>query len=348
MSKQSCTPPATTRETISGLGGRPVRGGRRGGIRLACTLVFAGVACSVCSAGARELAPREVYNQGAQSLEKGYLREAESNLLRAAASNIETLQPPALYDLGHVRFKLGQELLKGEQPRQPMIDRAENAHDDGQDAIREANRALKDDDLNHIIGAYNAGRGVRKQLRLAGEETMRALDLYGAVKVRWKRSVGDFRSTVELRTNDHDAQFNADIVQRHLDELQKQMQELAEKKEQVAKTRAELKKKLAELRKKIPDGMIQPGEGDPDDEDDEDEPKDQKKPEDSFKDELGREGEKRGITPEMAQQILEALGLKGDRKLPLGPDGKVPGGPGGRMPGGDEKTPPKNRKGKDW
>ena len=38
-------------------------------------------------AGARELTPRELYNQGAQSLEKGYLREAESCLLRATASN---------------------------------------------------------------------------------------------------------------------------------------------------------------------------------------------------------------------------------------------------------------------
>ena len=288
---------------------------------------------------ARDLTPRELYNQGAQSLEKGYLRDAETNLLRATASNVAAIQPPALYDLGHVRFQLGKELLKGEQPRQPMVDHAENAHDDGQDAIREADRALKEDELNHIIGAYNAGRGVRKQLRLANEEVMRALDLYGAVIVRWKRSVGDFRSTVELRANDRDAQFNADVVQRHIDELEKHMKELAEKKEQLGKTRGDLKKKLAELRKKIPDGRMQPGQGE-DDEDDEDEPKDPQKPDSGFKDEQGKEGEKRGITPEMAQQILEALGLKGDRKLPIGPDGK--------MPGGDEKTPPKNRKGKDW
>jgi hypothetical protein len=31
---------------------------------------------------------------------------------------------------------------------------------------------------------------------------------------------------------------------------------------------------------------------------------------------MGKEGEQRGITPEIAQQILEALGLNGDRKLP--------------------------------
>jgi tetratricopeptide (TPR) repeat protein len=336
MSKQFHQPAAETRGIADARG----TGWHTRFRKEVCALMIWGIGLSAASAATRELTPRELYNQGSQSLEKGYLREAESCLLRAAGSNIESLQPPALYDLGHVRFRLGQELLKGEQPRQPMIDRAENARDDGQDAIREANRALQDDDLNHIIGAYNAGRGVRKQLRLANEETMRALDLYGAVLVRWKRSVGDFRSTVELRSDDHDAQFNADVVQRHIDELQKQMKELADKKEEVGKTRAELKKKLAELRKKIPDGMIQPGQGEPDDEDDEDEPKDPQKPDSGFKDELGREGEKRGITPEMAQQILEALGLKGDRKLPIGPDGKIPGG--------DEKTPPKNKKGKDW
>ena len=180
-----------------------------------------------------------------------------------------------------------------------------------------------------LFRSYNAGRGVRKQLRLANEEVMRALDLYGAVIVRWKRSVGDFRSAVELRTDDRDAAFNADVVQRHIDELQKHMKELAEKKEQLGKTRGNLKKKLAELRKKIPDGRMQPGQGE-DDEDDEDEPKVPQKPDSGFKDEQKPAGEKRGITPEMAQQILEALGLKGDRKLPIGPDGK--------MPGGDEKT----------
>jgi hypothetical protein len=65
----------------------------------------------------------------------------------------------------------------------------------------------------------------------------------------------------------------------------------------------------------------------------EDEPKDQPKPDSGFQDRVGQEGEKRGITPEIAQQILEALGLNGDRKLPIG---------------GDEQTPPRDKKGKDW
>jgi hypothetical protein len=155
--------------------------------------------------------------------------------------------------------------------------------------------------------------------------------LYGSVLFRWRRSVGDFRSSDEIRTSD-DAQFNARVVERHIEELLKHAKKLEEQKQELAGLRSELKKKMAELRKKIPDGMIQPGQGDPDEEDEEEE-KEQPKPESGFQDLAGQEGEQRGITPEIAQQILEALGLNGNRKLPLG---------------GDQQTPPRDRKGKDW
>jgi len=297
-------------------------------------LLSAGGADFVC---ARELTPREAYNQGAQALEKGLLREAESYLLQAAASNRAALQPPALYDLGHVRFRQGKDLIKGEQPRQPTIERAETAVEDGQDATREATRALKLDQLEQILGAYMAGRAARKQLKVAHEDVQRALDLYGSVLVRWRRSVGDFRSTVELRAEDQDAAFNADVVQRHIDELLKHVKELEQQQADLGKTRAELKQKMKELREKIPKGMLQPGEGEDDEEAEEDQP--QPQPDSGWQDKGGKDGEERGISPEMAQQILEALGLKGDRKLPLGGGEKGPMG---------DKAPPKDRKGKDW
>jgi len=295
--------------------------------------------CALDAASARELTPRETYNQGAQALAKGYLREAESYLLRAAGSNRPALQPPALYDLGHVRFLQGKDLIKGEQPRKPMIDRADTAREDGEDATREATRALKADQLEHILGAYMAGRTARKQLRLAHEDVQRSLNLYGSVLVRWRRSVGDFRSTVELRASDADAAFNADVVQRHIDELLKHMKELQQQMDGLEKTRADLKQKMKELRGKIPKGMMQPGEGDPD-EDEEEEDQPQPTPESGWQDKGGKEGEERGISPEMAQQILEALGLGGDRKLPMGRGDK--GAPDG------DKAPQKDRKGKDW
>jgi hypothetical protein len=290
-----------------------------------------GLSAVLAPVGRAEVSPREAYNEGTSALEKGYLRESESWLLRAAGSQRESIQPPALYNLGHVRFRQGSELLKGESERQPLLDRADSASEEGADAVANANRALKSDDLMAILEAYMNGRATRKQLRIANEDVQRALDLYGSVLVRWRRSVGDFKSSDELRPS-ADAEENAKIVERHIEELLKHKDQLEQQKESLAGTRAELKKKLAELKKKIPQGMMQPGQGEQDEEDEEEE-KGQQKPDSGWQDRGGREGDQRGITPEIAQQILEALGLTGDRKLPLG---------------GDEQNKPRDRRGKDW
>lgn len=291
------------------------------------TLLF--LSCLTSAIAAREPSALDAYNRGVDALKKGTLREAESWLLQSTAFQRESIQPPALYDLGHVRFRQGQELLKGESSRQPLLDRGDTANEDGVDASMRAGRALKKDQLNEILEAYMQGRPVRKQLRLAHEDVQRALDLYGAVLVRWRRSVGDFRSSDELKTSE-DATFNARVVERHIEELLKHVKQLEQQKMQIGQTRGELKEKMAELRKKIPDGMVQPGEGGEEDEEEED--GQQPKPEPGMQ-RAGEEGDKRGITPEIAQQILEALGLKGDRKLPIG---------------GDEPSKPRDRKGKDW
>jgi hypothetical protein len=296
------------------------------------SVLLIGISLALAPTSPAEITPRDAYNQGTQALGKGYLRESENWLLRAAGSQRESLQPPALYNLGHVRFRQGNELLKGETARQPLLDRADTATEEGGDAISNADRALKSDNLMAILEAYMNGRVSRKQLRLANEDVQRALDLYGAVLVRWRRSVGDFRSSNEL-VSSKDAQENASTVERHIEELLKHKNQLEQQKQAMSGMRSELKKKLAELKKKIPEGMIQPGQGEEDEEDDEEEGKDQPKPDSGFQDRGGPEGEKRGITPEIAQQILEALGLTGDRKLPLG---------------GEEETRPRDRKGKDW
>jgi hypothetical protein len=217
-------------------------------------------------ASGREMSPREAYNQGVQALGKGYLRESESWLLRAVGSQQESYQPPALYNLGHVRFQQGQELLKGESAREPLLEQSVTASEDGADAIARANGALKSENLSAIIDAYLTGRATRKQLRIANEDVQRALDLYGSVLFRWRRSVGDFRSSNEMRSSD-DAQFNAKVVERHIEELLKHSKKLEEQKQDLAGLRSELKKKMAELRQEDPDGMIQPGQGDPDEED---------------------------------------------------------------------------------
>src|SRR4051794_25176005 len=68
--------------------------------------------------------PREFFNAGTEKLAEAVklladkkpieskLREAEALLESALASQSERLQPPSLYNLGHVRFGQGAEELK--------------------------------------------------------------------------------------------------------------------------------------------------------------------------------------------------------------------------------------------
>jgi hypothetical protein len=284
---------------------------------------------SAMAATAADISPRASYNRGVESLEKNLLREAESWLLRSAAAQKNALQPPAVFNLGHVRFQQGSELLKGEQPPEPILGRSEAATDDADEALDRADRALQSGDLMAIIEAYLTGRISRKELRLANEDVQRALDLYGSVLARWRRSLGDFRSSDELKPDD-DSKFNARVVERRIEELLKKAKELEKQREGLGQMRSDLKDKLAELRSKIPDGMLPPGQGEGDEEDEEE---NQPTPDSGWQDQAGRDGERRGITPEMAQQILEALGLTGNRKLPLGEG---------------DRQPPRDPNAKDW
>jgi hypothetical protein len=193
----------------------------RGGLRLKWyALLLTGLSLGGMDTDAKELTPREAYNQGVQALGKGYLRESESWLLRAVTSQQESFQPPALYNLGHVRFQQGQELLKGESPREPLLDRSVTAGEDGVDAIARANGALKSENLSAIIDAYLTGRATRKEMRIANEDVQRALDLYGSVLFRWRRSVGDF----EVRTRCAQARMRNSMrtsCKKHIEELLK-------------------------------------------------------------------------------------------------------------------------------
>src|SRR3954451_16866539 len=56
--------------------------------------------------------PREFFNAGTRRLREGKLREAEAFLESALNSQIQNLQPSALYNLGEVRFNQGIEELK--------------------------------------------------------------------------------------------------------------------------------------------------------------------------------------------------------------------------------------------
>ena len=60
--------------------------------------------------------PREFFNAGSEKLSAGKLREAEAFLESSLSSQIARLQPPALYNLGWVRYGQGSEELKKTPP----------------------------------------------------------------------------------------------------------------------------------------------------------------------------------------------------------------------------------------
>src|ERR1017187_6659991 len=113
--------------------------------------------------------PREFYNAGTRQLAARKLREAEASLESALASQKEQLRPPALYNLGLVRFGQGVEQLKKGPAAKPTIDRGQSAAQQAEIAARQANEALGGNDLDKMVAAYLRGRGARKELKAATE-----------------------------------------------------------------------------------------------------------------------------------------------------------------------------------
>ena len=160
--------------------------------------------------------PRDAYNEGTRKLQQNKLREAEASLIAAAASNDEAIQPKASYNLGHVRFRQGMEVLKSSPQPETVRQRADITSTLADQAITAAQDALQKEQIDALVAAYMRGRGARKQLKSAIEAVKQALDAHGTVLNKWQRSSGDFKSTVELSGKDEDASFNADLVDRQI------------------------------------------------------------------------------------------------------------------------------------
>jgi hypothetical protein len=274
--------------------------------------------------------PREFYNEGTLRLREGKLRDAEADLQIAVASNNDRLQPSALYNLGHVRFRSGMEALKEMADQGPTRTRTHAAANSAQQVIQAADAALASDDLLAIVQAYMRGRGVRKELKGALEAVKRAMDSYGAVLLRWQRASGDFKSAFELQPKMEAARFNGDVVDQHIaalvDFIKLMQQAMGEGEEK----RKELGEKMEQLKKKLPNGMQDMGDGD--DEEDSEEQK-MKGPQEGQMEKPARTGREMAITPEEARRLLESLRLDVNRKLPMG----------------DQQTgQPKDRVGKEW
>ena len=293
-------------------------------------LMLAASPALAASPGAREL-----YNEGVGKLGKGELRDAELALRKAAGADVEAVQPLALYNLGHVRFQQGEETLKGEGNRQHLLDSSAAAMNVAEEAIRNGGRALEGDELKAIIAAYMDARAAQKDLRISRDETSRTLGLIGSALERWRRSVGDFHSALELDASNADAKVNAAVVERKIEELLKFKKQIEQQSEQVSEEREKVKDIKKKLRGKIPKEM----QRESDDEEDDDDDEEKKDPQIGEKQQQ-RLGSDREVSPDMARWLKETMKR---RTMSLGTQQE---GEGFRPT--EEQRRPSQRKGRDW
>ena len=259
--------------------------------------------------------PRELFNAGTRQLRQGNLREAEAFLESALANQSERFQPLALYNLGHVRFGLGLEELKKGPSAKPSLARGRAATQAGDEAIRAVDEALVSDDLERMVAAYIHGRGARKDLKAATAAVRRALEAHGATLARWQRASDDFKSAVELKRPNADAELNAETVDRLIAKLVDMLQQLQQCSNGMCSKSSLLAQKLKKLKGRIPAPNMPPGGGGDEDDDEEDNPLG---PQAGQQEGPTKEGREMVLSREQASWLLEAFKLDSERRLPMG------------------------------
>jgi tetratricopeptide (TPR) repeat protein len=260
------------------------------------------------------ITPREFFNAGTEKLRAGKLREAEAYFESALGSQSARLQPPALYNLGHVRFDQGIEAIKKGPAAGPTNDRGEAAAQMADQATREAAAALASNDVQQMVAAYLRGRGARHELKAATKAVQRALETHGSALNKWQRSDGDFRSDLELTPNDTDARANSDTVERWIARLIDTLTQLQQTGAELNAKGEQLGEKMKALRGRIPAPDMPPG-GAGDDDEEEDMPNG---PKPGDKEGPSKQGEQMTFSPEEAGWLLEGFKLDSERRLPMG------------------------------
>lgn len=270
------------------------------------------------AAAAKEPAPknaREFYNAGTRRLKEGKLRDAEVLLQGSLAKQDAALQPPALYNLGHVRFEQGTEELKRSQSSRPSVERLNSAQIRGSRAIDAIEAAMRDHEMQKMVAAYLNGRGVRKELRSATQAVQRALEQHGSALRKWQRALGDFRSAAELNSRETNAVQNAQQVERSIARLVDSLREMQQSSDAMGRQEKELGEMLKKLRGMIPDSMMPPGaDGEDGDEPDGEPPR---LPGPEHEEGPGKEGNEMRLTLEQAGALLEAFDQGENRRLPM-------------------------------
>lgn len=259
----------------------------------------------------RPQTPREWYNAGTEQLREGNLEAARDSLRAAVGSNHDQVMPAALYNLGHVRYEIGERELQKILRDPSSVERPRNAAVAAQVALQNARQALNDGDIDGLVRAYRRGAGARRELRAATEAVREALKQFGFVLNTWERASADFRGTHELQPADTRASSNASIVDRRIAALVDMMARQQQAMMQCDQAGDQLKDAMREIKKGLPkDKADELGPGDEDDEDEEG-------PGDKEKRELPGRGKEKGISQEQAAQLLQSIQLDSQRTLPV-------------------------------
>ena len=190
------------------------------------------------------------------------------------ASNEEKVQSPALYNLGHVRFKQGAEALKDAPDARAAKARGDATCDLATGAIKAADDALASDDVAAITRAYMQGRGVRKELKAAMEAVKKATTptFRASALAALRRR---FQERLRTQSEISDARANGEVVDRCIAELVDKKEMMMMAMQCMGGKRNDLKERMKQLKKKMPDGQQNPGgdkEEDEEDEEDDDKP----------------------------------------------------------------------------
>jgi len=263
--------------------------------------------------------PRELYNAGTEKLRAGKLSDAETLLESSLTKQDERVQPAALFNLGHVRFAQGNEELKKTPAASTTVKRSLAATAAGVGAIQKAADALAGNDVQQMVEVYFAGRGVRKEMRVATAAVQRAMEAHGKTLLKWRRALSDFKSAAELNPADTNAMRNAEIVEQAIARLVDSMREMQQSAASLGGKQSELNRLLKQLKGRIPAPNAPSGAAG--EEDDEDKDGEGLPPEalSGLQESTtggGREMELK-ISPEEAGQLLN--GIQPDGKLlPMG------------------------------
>ena len=257
--------------------------------------------------------PRALFNFGTISLRQGHLREAENALDAAVTSNDAAVQPLALYNVGQVRFRAGQEALKGTPLSAELETRSEQGLRSADSAIKAADSALAGDDLPAAVSAYRAGSATAKSLKKLLAAIRSSADTCGVVLLRWQRAGDDFRSAAELRPDYDNARTNAGIVDLHIADLTAERWRIIEMENAISARQADLKKRLDALKRQLPPEATKGEQGE---NSDSKEPNQSSKPDDQ--ETKGNDGKEMVLTPAEAMRLLSSLHLDLSRQYSAG------------------------------